>query len=95
VRYSPLLLTLTLVTAMGCNSPGEVLHDFDGDGALDADDCAPADASIHPTADDPFGDGIDQNCDGADGDAGDLDNDGAANDSDCAPEDGWLHLRMR
>ncbi len=69
----PLLVLLALL-ALGCNSPGEVLQDFDGDGSLDADDCEPADASIHPSADDPYGDGIDQDCDGAD--LTDVDGDG-------------------
>jgi hypothetical protein len=32
-------------------------------------DCAPFDPGIHPGADDPIGDGIDQNCDGFDGGA--------------------------
>ena len=32
-------------------------------------DCRNFDADIHPGAEDPEGDGIDQNCDGADGDA--------------------------
>jgi hypothetical protein len=50
---------------MGCNSPGEVLHDFDGDGSLDADDCDPGDGTIHPGAPDSFGDGIDLDGDGA------------------------------
>ena len=86
----PLLILLVLL-ALGCSSPGEVLHDFDGDGSLDANDCGPADASIHPTADDPYGDGIDQNCDGADGDADDLDNDGVPNESDCQPEDSTVY----
>ena len=35
---------------MGCNSPGEVLQDFDRDGSLDADDCGPDDGTIHPGA---------------------------------------------
>jgi arylsulfatase A-like enzyme len=44
--------------------------DFDSDGYLGwwgENDCAPWDPRIHPFADDPVGDGIDQDCDGADG----------------------------
>lgn len=33
-------------------------------------DCGPQDPTIHPQADDPPGDGIDQNCDGMDGSPG-------------------------
>ena len=84
-------MTLALLATHGCNSTGQVLQDFDGDGALDADDCGPADASIHPSADDFYGDGIDQDCDGADGDAGDLDNDGVPNEGDCEPEDSTVY----
>ena len=73
MRAAPLLLTLALVTATGCNSPGEVLQDFDGDGSLDADDCGPDDSTIHPGAPDCLGDSIDQDCDGSDGVDGDAD----------------------
>ena len=43
-------------------------RDVDGDGYCH-DDCDQADASIHPAATDPPGDGLDQDCDGADGPA--------------------------
>ena len=93
MRYSPLLLILALVTAIGCNSPGEVLQDFDGDGSLDADDCGPDDDTIHPGAADSFGDGIDQDCDGSDG--VDLDGDGypslLSGGTDCVDTDPQLH----
>jgi hypothetical protein len=48
------------------------MYDFDSDGSLDADDCDPADPAVHPGALDPFGDLIDQDCDGYDG----IDRDG-------------------
>jgi hypothetical protein len=49
--------------------------DADGDGSLTNEDCAPDDPSIYPGADDPWGDDIDQDCDGFDG--VDRDGDGA------------------
>ncbi len=67
-----LLCIAIAVTGLGCAGQGNVLYDFDDDGSLDADDCAPSDPLIHPAADDPYGDGIDQNCDGGDG----IDSDG-------------------
>jgi hypothetical protein len=58
-----LLIALALV---GC-TPVSANYDTDGDGALDYEDCAPDDPSIHPGPEDEPGDGIDQNCDGVDG----------------------------
>ena len=54
---------------------GETKFDFDGDGWDDSMDCDPENGTVHPEAADLYGDGIDQNCDGADG----VDTDG----------DGW------
>jgi len=71
----PWLMAMGMVfalLALGCDNRGEVLQDFDGDGSLDANDCDPADASIYPGAEDPWNDGIDQDCDGRDG----VDSDG-------------------
>ena len=50
-----------------CSSGTTTLFDFDGDGSLDEDDCAPDDPAVYPDAEDIFADEIDQNCDGADG----------------------------
>ncbi len=55
------------------------LYDFDGDGDPDVSDCGPSDPESHFGAPDPFGDGIDQNCDGRDGE--DRDGDGYPADS--------------
>ncbi|MBX2800855.1 MAG: putative metal-binding motif-containing protein [Myxococcales bacterium] len=48
-----------------------VCSDTDGDGyGIDCDlgaDCAPFDATVHPGAPDPYGDGVDADCDGVDG----------------------------
>jgi len=41
--------------------------DFDGDGIIDSVDCAPENGDIYQGAEDFFGDGVDSNCDGADG----------------------------
>jgi hypothetical protein len=55
-----------------------VAEDGDCDGTRKKDDCDDNDASVNPDADDTVGDGVDQNCDGADG----VDADG----------DGWASL---
>ena len=57
--------------------------DTDGDGTPDAEDCEPEDASIHPGADDPSGDGIDSDCNGVDGVGEDADGDGVPASEDC------------
>ena len=85
-------LAVALVFLAGCTT-NEVRYDFDGDGVEDTADCAPADASIRPGAPDPYGDGIDQDCDGFDG--VDRDGDGSAanagEEPDCNDEDGAVH----
>jgi hypothetical protein len=71
-------MALTLMACYGmppCEDDGN--SDGDGDGYhwygctvpddTSKEDCNDGDASIHPGADDPRGDGIDQNCDGVDG----------------------------
>jgi len=61
-----------------------MIGDPDGDGSYFGEDCAPDDPMIHPDAEDPFGDYIDQNCDGVDG--VDADGDHAAASVDCDPD---------
>ncbi|MCP4869195.1 MAG: hypothetical protein GY898_10810 [Proteobacteria bacterium] len=83
------LILLASVLLVACG--GGVL-DFDGDGIPDASDCAPEDPE-RGAALDPFGDGIDQNCDGTDGI--DADGDGhSADDSggtDCDDANDDVH----
>ncbi len=50
----------------GGTDSGSSTNDADGDLVYDEADCAPNDASIHPYADEVCGDGVDQDCDGAD-----------------------------
>jgi len=58
---------LVAVTLMACyGGPPSQFDDNDFDG-FGFDDCNDFDATINPGANDPLGDGIDQNCDGADG----------------------------
>jgi len=66
---APLLATL-LVTA-ACTAQGT--PDFDGDGIADSVDCGVSDPEVYDGAPDPWGDGVDQNCDGVDGMDGDGD----------------------
>ena len=75
------LIILCTLVGVGCGPPG--LPDFDEDGIPDALDCAPEDPE-RGSALDPFGDGIDQDCDGTDGQ--DADQDGYASDSGGGPD---------
>ncbi len=56
-----------MAAVWGCAPTGASDFDFDSDGAADRDDCGPADAAVFPGADDPYGDQLDQDCDGGDG----------------------------
>ena len=94
----PVCLLLSLCGALiGCADTAGNLYDFDGDGVQDSEDCDPADPTIHSGADDPFGDDIDQDCDGGDGI--DIDGDGyPANEElagqevyDCNDNDSAIH----
>ncbi len=77
---NPAALALLSLLAAAC--AGTELYDFDGDGTSDALDCAPEDSTIHPLADDLYGNGLDEDCDGVDG--SDNDGDGhALQGDDC------------
>ena len=79
----------TLFVLTGC---GTARFDSDGDGWEDRQDCDVSDAASFPGAPDPWGDGVDQNCDGADGLDGDQD--GFATEGeppDCDDSDGGVH----
>lgn len=73
---------------VGCTAVGGDL-DFDEDGFLDHADCDPEDPTVHPGAIDPFGDGIDGDCDGQDGFDGD--GDGFHAEDDCDDGDASIH----
>ena len=70
----------------GCERPRP---DFDGDGEPDDEDCAPQDATIYTGAPDPYGDGIDSDCDNcaSGGDGIDRDCDGYPANADLSLED--------
>jgi hypothetical protein len=84
---------VTILVLAGCPTSGG-LYDADGDGTLDSEDCGPSDPSVYPTADDPYGDGLDSNCDGVDGvdDDGDGYPGGLGDGFDCNDNDEALNL---
>ena len=65
--------------------------DTDGDGVNDASDCRPADAAIHPGAFDVPGNGIDEDCSGADSPVPDADGDGVNAGPDCNDANTAIH----
>ena len=73
-----------LATACGTQNAPEI-YDFDEDGSADAEDCGASDPTIRPGAQDDWGDGIDQACDGLDGT--DADGDGYPSDAAADPRD--------
>lgn len=67
------LLAMTLSACYGGGVGPEPCFDGDGDGYCVSDgDCDDSDFDIRPFAPDPEGDGVDQNCDGVDGEAADA-----------------------
>ncbi|MCB9670416.1 MAG: hypothetical protein H6734_13145 [Alphaproteobacteria bacterium] len=62
--------------------------DLDGDGWLALYDCNDSDAETYPRfpADEVFGDGVDQACDGGPDDGFDADQDGYVDSEDCEPD---------
>jgi len=86
------LLVWGVALLAACPS-GDDLFDFDGDGSLDQDDCAPEDPSIYPDATDTIDNGIDNDCDGVVG----VDDDGdgyaspASGGDDCNDDDFTIH----
>lgn len=87
--YQRMLSPLLSLLATAC-APLPI--DPDGDGYIE-DDCAAHYAAVHPGAEDPYGDGVDQDCDGRDGAESefDLDGDGQRSEAfggrDCDDEE--------
>ncbi len=88
-RAAGFLAVVGICVCSGC-LPVDLFTPFDndGDGWLSDQDCDDGDAAVHPGANDPGGDGVDQDCDGFDGDsAADSDGDGIIDEADCDPHD--------
>jgi hypothetical protein len=102
-RGLPLLIVLSLAVAGPACEDDAPLFDFDGDGTVDSEDCAPEDPLVHPGADEigeACEDGLDNDCDGdVDGDDSEcngagVDNDGdgwTGPDGDCDDQDASVH----
>jgi hypothetical protein len=79
----PLLFAAMLLFA--CET-GDARFDLDEDGVEDLADCGPEDADIYPGAPDPWGDGVDTDCDGRDG----VDADADGFPANLEPDDPYL-----
>ncbi len=89
-RIAWMMIAAGLMAAPACDGRNSLV-DFDGDGVLDEDDCAPDDPSVYPGAEDVCGDGVDSDCDGADC-PDDHDHDGISiDDGDCDDNDPDVH----
>ena len=62
LRASTATLLCCLVTMSGCLQSSD-RFDFDKDGVEDLDDCEPEDPNVYPGNEDPYGDGLDSDCD--------------------------------
>ena len=83
------LTWVAVLVAAGCTNSH--LFDYDGDGTVDDEDCAPENPDIHPGAKEVCDDGIDNDCDtfidGEDTDCDDVDGDGFPAAVDCDDHD--------
>ncbi len=84
IRTLTTLLPLAALLCALTGCPRTEVYDFDGDGVPDSTDCVPDDASAFAGAPDPFGDGVDSDCDGVDGT--DADADGYASSEGGGPD---------
>ena len=93
-RVAAVLASLLLVACRPGASPN---YDTDGDGHFDMEDCGPDDPLVFPGAPDLCGDGVDQDCDGQDGQDGDGDgypaegSDVGDCEADCNDNDDRVH----